>query len=106
MIRLRKECRELSWGECKVLSVDAPEVLALTYAWRGTQMVTVHNFSAHTTSVKLSVRNEFGADLIDLFAERHSRSSDGQHALELEGYGYRWFRVGVIDNALYWRDLA
>src|SRR5262249_18680785 len=45
MIRMRKECPEISWGDFEVMSTSAPEVLAIRYDWRGTSLVTLHNFS-------------------------------------------------------------
>ena len=40
MIRMRKECPEIGWGDFAVLRTTAPEVLALRYDWRGTSLVT------------------------------------------------------------------
>jgi maltose alpha-D-glucosyltransferase/alpha-amylase len=39
--------------------------------------------------------------LVDVFGDLHSRAgASGAHALDMEAYGYRWFRVGAGDNAL------
>jgi hypothetical protein len=41
--------------------------------------------------------------LIDVF-DGASRSAPGggrTHEVELEPYGWKWFRVGAVDNALY-----
>ena len=32
--------------------------------------------------------------------EKHSEAADGTHEIALEGYGYRWFRVGGLDYLL------
>jgi maltose alpha-D-glucosyltransferase / alpha-amylase len=38
--------------------------------------------------------------LVNLLSEDHSQSRDSRHRLVLEGYGYRWFRVGGLDYLL------
>ena len=38
MIRARKECPEISWGNFVVLRTNVPEVLALRYDWRDTSL--------------------------------------------------------------------
>ncbi len=46
IIRARKECPEIGWGEFTVLRTNVTEVLAIRYDWRDTSLVTLHNFSA------------------------------------------------------------
>ena len=39
--------------------------------------------------------------LANLLSEDHSEADGrGQHRVELEGYGYRWFRIGGLDYIL------
>jgi maltose alpha-D-glucosyltransferase/alpha-amylase len=39
--------------------------------------------------------------LVSLLSDDHSRSDkQGRHRVVLEGYGYRWFRVGGLDYLL------
>src|SRR4030095_14913056 len=42
MIRVRKECPEISWGNFVVLRTNVPEVLGMRYDWRDTSLVTLH----------------------------------------------------------------
>ena len=38
---------------------------------------------------------------MNLLTEDHSRAGDdGKHHVVLEGYGYRWYRVGGLDYLL------
>jgi maltose alpha-D-glucosyltransferase / alpha-amylase len=99
-VRMRKECPELSWGEFTVLRVDTPEVLALRYTFRRASMLTVHNFSARKQTVSVDPKAPGGDRLVNVFDDVHSRSESGTHAIPLEPYGHRWFRVGAVDNAL------
>jgi maltose alpha-D-glucosyltransferase/alpha-amylase len=107
MIRMRKECPEIAWGEFAVLRTNVREVLALRYDWRGTSVVTLHNFSNRTQTATLgigSVNHE--RLLVEVFDARHSHANgDGEHHIRLEPYAWRWFRVGAADNALRRTDL-
>ena len=39
--------------------------------------------------------------LVNLLSEDHSvAGTDGKHCLQIERYGYRWFRVGGLDYLL------
>jgi maltose alpha-D-glucosyltransferase/alpha-amylase len=39
--------------------------------------------------------------LINLLGEEHSKKNKrGRHEVSLEGYGYRWYRVGGLDYLL------
>jgi maltose alpha-D-glucosyltransferase/alpha-amylase len=101
MIRMRKECPEISWGNFCVLRTSAPTVLALRYDWRETSLLTLHNFSAGTQTVRLRVGCRNDELLVDVFDGHHSRAhNDGEHRLRLEPHAWRWYRVGAGDNVL------
>ncbi len=101
MIRMRKECPEISWGSFSVLRTDVQEVLAIQYEWRDTAMVTLHNFSSKPQKVRLKVSGPRGKVLVEVFDGHHSRSdAAGMHRVPLDGYGWRWYRVGAGDNVL------
>jgi maltose alpha-D-glucosyltransferase / alpha-amylase len=101
MIRMRKECPEISWGQFEVLRTDTPEVLIIRYDWRGTSLVTVHNFSGQTQTVRYNPACERGELMVDLFGRKPSHARpDGTHRLRLEPYGWRWMRVGGVDDTL------
>jgi maltose alpha-D-glucosyltransferase/alpha-amylase len=107
MIRMRKECPEISWGDFSVLRTDAPEVLAIRYEWRETAMLTLHNFSGKAQKLKLRVTGPQGDTLVEVFDGRHSRAhNDGLHLIALDGYAWRWYRVGTGDNVLSRSDLS
>jgi len=46
-----------------------------------------------------------GKLLVNLLSEDHSRSKSDRHTLLLEGYGYRWYRVGGLDYLLKRSDI-
>jgi len=107
IIRMRKECPEISWGGFTVLRTNAPEVLALRYDWRGTSLLTLHNFADKSHTVTLRVGGRHDDVLTEVFADHHSRRhNDGAHRIRLAPYGWRWYRVGSEDNTLNMSDLT
>ncbi len=91
-MRQRRECPEIGWGEWRVLDVEQPSVLAHSCDWEGSAVLALHNLSEESRMVRLDEGDLEGLD--DVF-------SDGEYAppeaetpeVELEGYGYRWFRI-------------
>jgi len=106
IIRMRKECPEIAWGGFTVLRGSAPEVLMLRYDWRDTSLMTVHNFSSSRQKVRVNVGCANDDVLVELFDGHHSKAhNDGAHRIDIPPYGWRWFRVGSIDNVLERSDL-
>ena len=100
-IRTRRECPEISWGNFEVLRTNAEDVLAIRYDWRGTSLVTLHNFSGRARTVKFSPDCDRSAVLADLMCDETSQAlADGSHRMKLEAYGFRWLRVGGADETL------
>jgi maltose alpha-D-glucosyltransferase / alpha-amylase len=102
IVRMRKEVPEIGWGDFAVLNVRDPAVLAMRYDWRNNSVVFLHNLHDEPREVVLDVGLEDeGKMLVNLLAEDHSKAKDsGKHRIVLEGYGYRWYRVGGLDYLL------
>jgi len=103
MIRMRREVPEISWGDFDMLRTSRSDVLALRFDWRNNSVLCLHNFGAEACTVKFrSGCNEPGQNrLINLLSDEHSEEQDdGRHAVVLEPYGYRWYRVGGLDYLL------
>jgi maltose alpha-D-glucosyltransferase/alpha-amylase len=99
IIRARKEIPEIGWAGFVVLRTGDRGVLALRYDWRGNCVLFLHNFHAEPREVAIDPGVE-GVEprLMCLLSEDHSiADEDGRHRIVLEGYGYRWFRVGGLD---------
>ena len=101
IIRARKECPEVGWGRWKVLPTSSRSVVAIRYDWRNNAVLFLHNFDPKALSVSFGSGSANGAFLANLLSDDHSRADGrGRHTVELEGYGYRWFRVGGLDYIL------
>ena len=102
IIRMRKEVPEIGWGDFQLLPTGDAAVLAIRYDWRNNSVVFVHNLDGTPRELAFDVGlpQEECALLVNLLSEDHSHARDGRHHLMLEGYGYRWFRVGGLDYLL------
>jgi maltose alpha-D-glucosyltransferase/alpha-amylase len=111
IIRMRKEVPEVGWGDFKVIATRDPAILVVRYDWRNNWVLFVHNFDGGPREVAFSVGlagedAAYGNDLVNLLSEDHSRAGkDGKHRLVIEGYGYRWYRVGGLDYLLRRSDI-
>jgi maltose alpha-D-glucosyltransferase/alpha-amylase len=96
-IRRRKECPEISWGDWRILKTQAREVLAMRYDWQEHTVIALHNFSPKPRAVHLPVREVGDPLLVNLLAMEDSRAEEsGQHQIQLEAHGFRWFRAGGV----------
>ena len=101
MIRVRKECPEIGWGDWTLLRTGVPGVLGLCYAWRGNRVVVLHNFNRQPQQVKVTLEGEGSELLVNLLERGDSRASkQGHHEIGLAAFGYKWFRVGGMNYAL------
>jgi maltose alpha-D-glucosyltransferase / alpha-amylase len=101
MIRLRKECPEIGWGDWKILPTGSPSVLAIRYDWQGNSIVVVHNFDEKSQEVRVKPEVEGGQKLVSLlFQDASEADQNGIHRIALEAYGYRWYRVGDLNHIL------
>jgi len=100
-IRMRKECPEIGWGDWKILPAGTDQVLAIRYDWDDRTSVFVHNLGDKPCAVRLRVDSPQGNVLTNLLRqERSDADESGRHAIELDAYGYRWFRAGSLDRSI------
>ena len=106
IIRMRKEVPEIGWGDFAIIKCADPAVLIMRYDWRNNSVLFIHNLDSKPREIKFSAGLRAGNAaqgrlLVNLLSEDHSRSDKhGRHRLVIEGYGYRWFRVGGLDYLL------
>jgi maltose alpha-D-glucosyltransferase/alpha-amylase len=98
MIRLRKQCPEVGWGDWRIVPTGSRNVLAIAYAWRGNTIVTVHNLAQAPREARLRLGGGVLTNLVD--AENIRVTHDGVHRVTLDAYGYRWLRLGDTNQAL------
>jgi len=93
IIRRRKECPEIGWGAAKRLQTGETSVFAHRFDWDDRTLVFAHNLSDDHQAATL---REGVADVValeELLTDEEIDTSDGRFTLELEPYGYNWFRA-------------
>jgi maltose alpha-D-glucosyltransferase/alpha-amylase len=101
MIRLRKECPEIGWGQWEILDAGSPHVLVLRYDWKGNSVLTVHNFDHSPYEIHIDPGVDGGRRLSNLLHEEElDAGEDGRHRIALDALDYRWYRVGGLDYAV------
>jgi maltose alpha-D-glucosyltransferase/alpha-amylase len=102
IIRMRKEVPEVGWGDFQVIALRDHAVLVIRYDWRNNSVLFVHNLDAQPREIEFSAgAGDAGRSLVNLLSADHSHANRaGRHRLVLEGYGYRWYRVGGLDYLL------
>ena len=80
-----------------MLAHRLPQRLGAVLHWRGNTLLCLHNFAAQAREASIEVPEAAGKPLTNLLTRDH-RAPDrrGRHRLELDPYGYRWFRVGPL----------
>ncbi len=91
LIRRRRECPELGWGEWSLLDAGDDAVFAHRCDWEDSTVVAVHNLAGRAAGARLVLGGE--GELVDLFEERDHDLDAGELTLELAPYAARWFRV-------------
>jgi maltose alpha-D-glucosyltransferase/alpha-amylase len=103
IVRMRKEVPEIGWGDFTIIPSREPAVLIIRYDWRNNSVLFIHNLDSTPREITFStgLTGETGRLLVSLLSEDHSRGDEqGRHRLVIEGYGYRWYRVGGLDYLL------
>lgn len=90
MIRARLGMPEIGYGECTVMEVGCPSVLALRHELDGQVVFTFANLSGKDVEVKLP-DVEVG-ELRDMLVDGPYPPTQTAHTLKLRAYGYRWLR--------------
>ncbi len=103
MLRLRKELTEIGQGEFAILDTQ-PHILAMSYRHHGRVSLFTHNLAGDKVEFKVTVpddRQPGGRALVCLQTNRAvPPGDDGSYDLVLEPYGYRWFRLGGLEDMM------
>jgi maltose alpha-D-glucosyltransferase/alpha-amylase len=92
VVRTRRACPEIGWGEAQVLETAESSVLALRYDWRNETIVTFHNLADRR--VEVQPRLEGVDKLRPIFCNDDAREMhDAAAPVVLDPYGFRWFRA-------------
>lgn len=97
-IRARKRCPEFGRGELQILEAGDERVFAHALSYQGVTVVAVHNLADRGVEVRVDTSAIEGDSLIDLLGAREQEPLAAELELELERYGFRWYRVARDDD--------
>jgi maltose alpha-D-glucosyltransferase/alpha-amylase len=97
LIRVRRECGEIGVGSWKVLETGNDAVLCLRYDVEGSAVLVVNNLSGSRHEIALDMAPEDVRTATDLLADRRYPPLDPKRPrMRIDGYGYRWLRLGGV----------
>jgi maltose alpha-D-glucosyltransferase/alpha-amylase len=94
LVRCRRACPEIGWGETQVIEGLPEAVLGLVSSWRGARVLTLHNLSDDEVTCAPDV--EGASHLVALLGGPDQAAAEPLapgDEIALPGYGYRWFRI-------------
>ena len=92
-ISVRRQYPEFGYGDFELIETGDSRVFAHRCTWNGKTVIAVHNFGEGKATLKLNLDSNV-AGIIDVMADHeYTPIDDGSHEIELDAYGYRWFRV-------------
>jgi maltose alpha-D-glucosyltransferase/alpha-amylase len=101
VIRTRKECAEIGWGDWHLLPRLPDHVLGIQYDWDDRRTLVLHNFTDRPATVRVRPDDLPPCALINMLSQDRSEPDGrGRHTIELEPYGYRWLRLGDTERPL------
>jgi maltose alpha-D-glucosyltransferase/alpha-amylase len=102
LIRLRKECPRIGWGEWEIVDVHNNAVLCMYYEWKGNSLLIIHNFDEKQYEILVQLKNKKTGQLVDLH-KNHTTDPDenGIYKIIVEAHCYRWFRIGDLSYLLH-----
>ena len=97
LIRTRRECGELGAGNPKVIATGSDAVLGIRHDDHQSAVLVFNNLSPRRQSVPLDLTEREIATATDLFCDRPYEPIDPKRPrMRMNGYGYRWLRLGGI----------
>jgi maltose alpha-D-glucosyltransferase/alpha-amylase len=91
LIHVRRQCPEWGAGVCSLLETDEPGVLGHRTEREGAALFALHNLSDKPCAVR--VRQEREESYVPLWGNGRCQSGRGFSTVELEPYGYAWYRI-------------
>jgi maltose alpha-D-glucosyltransferase/alpha-amylase len=101
LVRTRKQCPEIGWGTWEILETGDPGVFAHRCTWSGGTVVAVHNLAGRPAAVRLDLKEQHEEKLVELLGDQPYKLVEVGAQIDLEPYGYRWFRIGGARRFLF-----
>ena len=97
LTRTRRECGEIGVGAWRVLNPGDDAILGLRYDVEDCSILVYNNLSRERRTVALDLTDDELATATDLFTDRrYDPLAAGARRFRLDGFGYRWLRLGGV----------
>jgi trehalose synthase len=93
LIRRRRECPEIGFGDMTLLDAGPSSVFAHRCDWQSNTVLALHSLSDARQRASIALDDEGAEELVDLLGTEDLPLSSGRAEIDLEPYGYRWYRV-------------
>ncbi|MCF2488936.1 alpha-amylase family protein [Dyadobacter sp. CY347] len=94
LIRMRKECPEIGYGNWEIMDTGQHQILGMRYTWKNRILLIWHNFEEKSLELVVPEKTAGARRIADLMSNIESVTDEkGRHTITLEAYGYRWFRA-------------
>jgi maltose alpha-D-glucosyltransferase/alpha-amylase len=98
-VRVRRHSPEFGYGTWSLIETGDDCVLAHRCDWEGKAVIAVHNLGGEPTEVHLKEQEGRNESWMDLIGDHRYQIVNGDpKRIELDSYGYRWFRVRREDE--------
>jgi maltose alpha-D-glucosyltransferase/alpha-amylase len=97
LIRVRKECGEIGSGDWKLVDSRSDSVFGIRYDVDDSTIVAVTNLSGERQSIMLDLGEADLDTATDLLCDhRYEPLAARNGKMRLDGYGFRWMRLGGV----------
>ena len=97
LIRTRRECSEIGSGSWRIIDLKNDAVLALRYDDGGSSVIILNNLSNQRQTVTLDLAETEIERATYLLTDRPCAALSAEnHRVRLDGFGFRWLRIGGI----------
>ncbi|MCF2505060.1 alpha-amylase family protein [Dyadobacter sp. CY107] len=94
LIRMRKECPEIGYGNWEIMDTGHTQILGMRYTWKNKILLIWHNFEEKSLELVVPEKMAGASRIADLMSNIESVVDEkNRHTITLEAYGYRWFRA-------------
>ena len=97
LIRTRKECGEIGFGDWKLVETGNDAIFAIRYDVGDSAVLVVNNLSSDRHTIVLDLAEDDLSTATDLLTDQaYEPLTERKGRMRIDGYGFRWMRIGGV----------